>query len=392
MDLTRLLAAPLLRCGERGPRVVLLRDRLHRAGVSVCPLSAPDDLFDDLLDGAVRAFQQGRGLVADGLVGPQTVRALESAAWRLGDRALFLAPGGLIRGDDVAALQERLVVLGVFAGPVDGVFGARTEAAVRELQHGLGLEADGTCGPPTLQALGALSRAVSGGDPWALRQLADVAGAGSSLAGKVVLLDPAHGGPDPGVVAHGLREADVVLDLARRVEGRLAATGVRPVLSRGSADGPDDAARAEIAHNAGADVVLSLHCDGLEQPQAAGIATFYWGDARIGARSATGHRLATLVQREVVARTGLADLRTHACTFDLLRWTRMPAVQVELGYLTNQSDAARLSDPLLRDVIAEALVVAVQRLYLVDQDADTGTLRLADVVEHARKMQRSGRI
>ena len=90
-----------------------------------------------------------------------------------------------------------------------------------------------------------------------------------------------------------------------------------------------------------------------------------------------GAEFADLVQREIVARTDLQDCRTHAKTWDLLRHTRMPAVRIELGYVTNAADAAKLADPTFRDAVAEAVVVAVQRLYLpADQDADTGFLRL----------------
>jgi N-acetylmuramoyl-L-alanine amidase len=145
--------------------------------------------------------------------------------------------------------------------------------------------------------------------------------------------------------------------------------------------------RAARAAEVGADVVLSIHCDGLPSPHASGVATFFWGDDRVGARSATGERLASLVQREIVARTGMTDLRTHACTFDILRVTKMPAVQVELGYLTHSTDAARLADPTFRDLVAEALVVAIQRLYLGEEDATTGTLRLEDVLEYARLVE-----
>ncbi len=93
------------------------------------------------------------------------------------------------------------------------------------------------------------------------------------------------------------------------------------------------------------------------------------------------------MQRELVARTGRPDLRTHAGTFDILRVTKMPAVQVELGYLTNTADAGRLADPGFRDLVAEALVVAVQRLYLGEEDAVTGTLRLSDVLAYARLVE-----
>jgi N-acetylmuramoyl-L-alanine amidase len=99
-----------------------------------------------------------------------------------------------------------------------------------------------------------------------------------------------------------------------------------------------------------------------------------------------GERFADLVQREVCARTDLVDLRTHPKTWDLLRRTRMPAVRIELGYLTNPSDAARLSDPAFRDVLAEAIVAAVQRLYLPpDEDADTGVLRIPGLRSRATR-------
>ena len=84
--------------------------------------------------------------------------------------------------------------------------------------------------------------------------------------------------------------------------------------------------------------------------------------------------------RAVVARTALGDLRSHAKTWDMLRRTRMPAVRIDAGYLTNPRDAALLADPAFRDVFAEAVVVAVQRVYLdPEQDAKTGVLRLSEL-------------
>ena len=98
--------------------------------------------------------------------------------------------------------------------------------------------------------------------------------------------------------------------------------------------------------------------------------------------SSVGERFAGLVQREIVARTDLGDLRSHAKTYDMLRRTQMPAVRIDAGYLTNAGDAARLSDPSFRDVIAEAVVVAVQRVYLdPDHDSQTGVLRLSEIRE-----------
>lgn len=379
------LRGPLLRRGDVGPRVAGLRSLLSAIGIWVSSAGSPD-VFDAGLEQAVRAFQQRRGLVADGIVGPQTVRVLEGARWKLGDRVLVCTPGHFMRGDDVAAMQERLVVLGLFAGPVDGIFGPQTEAALEDLQRGLGLEPDGVCGPQTLRAMAALARAVGGGDPWALRQQAAVAVAGSSLAGKVLVIDPGHGGSDRGAQAGGLVEADVVLDVAQRMERRLEASGVVAILTRTADVDVDDLARIDRANTVAADLVMSLHCDAHPSPQAGGVASFYWGDVQVGARSAVGAQLAQLVQSEVVARTGLVDLRTHACTIDLVRLTRMPTVQVELGYLSSAHDAPRLADPAFRDAAAEALVIAVQRLYLGDEDAETGSLQLDDVLSFAGRI------
>jgi N-acetylmuramoyl-L-alanine amidase len=202
---------------------------------------------------------------------------------------------------------------------------------------------------------------------------------GPALAGKTVIVDPGHGGADPGWIANGLVEADVVYDVAARLEGRLAAAGAIPFLTR-SVDGDVSVQdRAAFANSAEADLYLAVHLDGAPSPRPRGGATYYFGNARVGA-SATGARLADLVQREIVARTDLLDCRTHPQSWELLRLTRMPAVEVCCGYLTNPRDAARLGEAEFRDTIAEAVLAAVQRLYIpAADDPGTGQLRLADL-------------
>ena len=114
-------------------------------------------------------------------------------------------------------------------------------------------------------------------------------------------------------------------------------------------------------------------------PAASGVASYYYGSDEFGHYSTVGEKLADLVQREICSRTDLVDCRVHAKNWDLLRRTRMPAVRIEVGYLTNPGDAVRLADPAFRDVLAESVAAAVQRLYLpADQDADTGVLRIPD--------------
>ena len=141
----------------------------------------------------MRAFQQQRGLTVDGVVGPLTFRRLDEARWRLGDRILTHLPGNLMAGDDVYALQGRLLDLGFRVGRVDGYFGPETEAGVREFQRNFGIPPDGTCGPATLKALTRLSPMVKGGAPNALRAQERIREAGPHLGGKIVVIDVGRG-------------------------------------------------------------------------------------------------------------------------------------------------------------------------------------------------------
>jgi N-acetylmuramoyl-L-alanine amidase len=372
----------LIRRGDRGPAVAEVRALLRAQGLlDGNDLTAPADAeYDAATERAVRAFQQRRGLAADGIVGAETYRVLEEARWRLGDRTLYRKIGHPFVGDDVVALQNWLLDRGFDVGRCDGIFGARTESALVEFQRNVGLKPDGIFGPLTQRAIDRLRRAVRGGRADHMREHEALFRSGPALAGKTVIVDPGHGGTDPGVVAFGLSEAAVVFDIAARLEGRLAAAGAIPFLTR-SADGDVSVEdRAIFANSAEADLFVSIHADGAPSATPAGAATYYFGNERAGT-SATGARLADLVQREVVARTDLVDCRTHAHSWELLRLTRMPAVEIAAGYLTNPHDADRLGDAEFRDTVAEALLAAVQRLYLPPaDDPGTGQLRLSEIV------------
>jgi N-acetylmuramoyl-L-alanine amidase len=387
----------LLGLGSHGPEVADVRARLAALPFDQLPepphLGAPngDDVgsdaedfdparFDASLERAVRAFQQHKGLIVDGVVGVETFTAIDGARWALGDRILMHTPGHLLRGEDVVTLQERLNTLGFAAGRVDGRFGPETERAVRSFQRAYGLSGDGSVGPDTLRAFKDLRRSVSGGSANVLRERELVRRSGHSLTGRTVVLDPGHGGANTGAVAHGLVESELVMDLARRIEGRLTAIGVSVVYTRTEHTCPSEDERAALANDAGADLVLSLHCDSHDAAEASGVATFFFGRDRKTSWSAVGEHLADLVLREVVARTGLANCRSHGRSWALLQQTRMPAVRIEAGYLSHPADAARLADPGFRDTLAEAVLVSLQRLYLGDDDtATTGVLRLGDL-------------
>ena len=333
-------------------------------------------VFDAATELAVRHFQQNRGLSVDGRVGEETYRALNEARWSLGDRLLRYDPERAIRGDDVINLQERLHELGYDAGPVDGVFGADTETGLRAFQRDYGLTSDGTCGPATLRALRQLGRKVTGGRPQLLRQSASFVDSGPHLISRRIVVDPGHGGSDPGHVFGETTEADLVFDLASRIEGRLAAAGATVYLTRGRNQNPTAAERTAFANDARADLFLSLHVDAHASEHARGLASYYYGTGS-GASSTVGEQFANLARREAVARTGMLDLGSHAKTWDLLRMSRMPAVRLDCGYLSHPVDRLLLLDARLRASIAQGVLAAVQRLFLpAEADPPTGTFVL----------------
>jgi len=344
-------------------------------------LDTASDVFDDDMDTAVRAFQQSRGIGVDGLVGDETWGSLDAARWRLGARTLYHSVPDALVGEDVRALQERLLEMGYDTGRADSIYGPQTARAVAQFQREVGMTPDGSCGPQTMKALRRLGRKVVGGRPQWLREAEAFRQAGTNLVGKTIVIDPGHGGGDDlgVVVPEGpLRwaEADLVFDLAARLEGRLAAAGMRVHLTRGPSPAARStgAERAMLANSLGADLLISLHLDGQDNEAAHGVATYHYGTGS-GLTSTVGERLANLVQREIVVRTGMRDCRIHAKTWELLRLTKMPAVRVDLGYLTSPTDRDRLVNPLFREQIVEAILAAVQRMYYpVEADVPTGSI------------------
>jgi N-acetylmuramoyl-L-alanine amidase len=275
-----------------------------------------------------------------------------------------------MHGDDVAALQSRLTEMGFHSGRVDGIFGPMTESAVKEFQKSVGVVVDGKCGPATIIALLRLTKIVSGGAPTALRESAVQKNRGPALANKVIVIDP---GSEE-------YERDIVFDVARRIEGRLLALGASVFLTRGASNNPNESERITFTNNNKADLLISLHVDRHQNPEAHGVATFFYGNDQHGVHSIVGERFASLIQRELCARTDFLNCRTHAKTWEALRLTTAPAVRVDLGYISNKADADRLARAEFRDTVAESFIIAIQRLYLAaEDDAKTGTLRISDL-------------
>jgi len=184
------------------------------------------------------------------------------------------------------------------------------------------------------------------------------------LQGFAVCIDPGHGGKDPGAVDGkdvsekdnlATAEKDINLAVAKVLADKLRLQGARVTLTRSSDWYPSLAQRCQIANNFGANIFVSLHCNA-GPAQAAGIETLYNPDSK------NGKRLAELVQTELIVATK-APSRGARPRSDLwvLNGTKMPAILIEMGFVTNPGEEAKLNSNSYQAILADAIVKAILR-------------------------------
>jgi N-acetylmuramoyl-L-alanine amidase len=363
----------LIRLGSVGPEVEDVQRRLENLGL---PCSGDPRVFDHQTEAAVRAFQQRRGLIADGIVGEETWQTLVGASFTLGDRLLYVSRP-MMHGDDVRELQRRLNRLGFDCGYDDGLFGPQTFVAVREFQLNAGLLVDGIAGLETIDHLLRLHRAHQEAPVAAVREREALRHPRRrSIAGTRLMIDPGHSVADPGFrSADGVAEHEVTWQIAAALEGRLAALGAHVVLSRGPHTTPSPSQRAAHANAEDVELILSIHLNGVASPQGCGAAAYHFGtEVQISDR---GRRLAQLALDAVLAATGTQDCRVHPSTIAILRESRAPAAVIEPGFLTHPEEGRQLGERRIQQRIAGALTEAVTHYLLGDPPSPTspGTSR-----------------
>lgn len=348
----------IIRSGERGERVRDIQHRLLALGARIDP-NELDGTFGPSTTEAVRGFQRGRGLPADGLVGPETWGELVEAGYELGDRVLYLRVPPF-RGDDVRGLQRRLNGLGFDAGREDGILGEVTDRAVREFQRNVGRAQDGIVGPETHAALERLRPSLEGPGRAVVREAEDVSRLRATLAGAVIAIDPAHGPADPGCVGPaGTTEAEATMRLALALADELAGRGAVPELLRRGEEDPEPSTRAKVANELQASLCISLHCDAEEAPGANAASCCYFGTA--ATHSPAGERLAERILAQLTSELGLTHGGTHRLALAILRETRMPAVIVSPCSLPRAEDEARLADEGFRRRLASSIATGIER-------------------------------
>ncbi len=168
-----------------------------------------------------------------------------------------------------------------------------------------------------------------------------------------VVIDPGHGGGDPGAIGiGGLREKDINFAVARRIQDSLAAKGINAIMTRSDDREIDLQPRVDIAERVNADIFVSVHSNAisLSRPEVSGLETYYYS---------SGLRLAQTIHNSLLQRTSLRDRGVRRARFYVLVNSSMPAVLVETGFVTGSEDAARFRDPAALNGIADGITAGI---------------------------------
>jgi N-acetylmuramoyl-L-alanine amidase len=174
----------------------------------------------------------------------------------------------------------------------------------------------------------------------------------------LVMIDPGHGGRDPGAIGlGGLEEVDVIMPIAKKLASILESRGIATKLTRDSDYyvGLDE--RVALSNRYDATIFVSIHANSIDgRPDVNGLETYYFGSE--------GSKLADVVHRNVLSTVTargfyLGDRNTRSARFLVLRKSRVPAILVETGYLTNEAEVARLRRDDYRVVQAEGIAKGI---------------------------------
>lgn len=174
------------------------------------------------------------------------------------------------------------------------------------------------------------------------------ASSNGDLGGYTIVLDPGHGGHDPGAIGlGGIYEKDLVTSTSNTVANHLRQAGANVIETRTGDYFIPLEQRAQISNSHGADAFISLHYDAYPVLSMQGMAAFYYGDS--------GYQLASSLQHSIGASTSLHNRGVLFGDYRVLRQTSAPAALLELGFITNSYDLNIVQTEDFQSSVAQAI-------------------------------------
>lgn len=168
-----------------------------------------------------------------------------------------------------------------------------------------------------------------------------------------VVIDPGHGGKDPGAQSSGRSEKDYNLSLSLKVNTLLMnEPRIKPYMTRADETFVSLNDRASFANNLKADLFISLHANKAESSSASGTESFYY--------HTNSQTLAQIIHKHVLKAVGLKDRGVKTAGYVVIKKTTMPAILIESGFLSNQNDSSVLFDETKQNEIAKEIVAGIK--------------------------------
>lgn len=179
---------------------------------------------------------------------------------------------------------------------------------------------------------------------------------------KIVVIDPGHGGSDPGTIHNGATEKDINLDIAVKLVRLLENSGVKAYMTRTGDTYPSREERAAFANEIG-DLFISLHNNSSTSTGTTGTEVYYYPHDNDQTVGFTSIRAAELMLLNIVAASGAKAREFKENNYRVLTLTEIPAVLCEFGFLTNASEAAKLKTDDYRQKCAAGAFNGIMEIF-----------------------------
>lgn len=188
------------------------------------------------------------------------------------------------------------------------------------------------------------------------------------IAGKVITIDPGHGGSDPGAIGpNGTMEKDITLAISKKLKAALEAKGAKVNMTRTTdvdvygpnASGPDELqARVDVGTANKSDIFVSVHINSFSNPNVGGISTYYYDKTQYDTR------LASRIQAKIADESGFAgDRGIQPGNLYVLRRSLMPAILLELGFISNPKEEALLKKADVQQQFADEVAAGIESYF-----------------------------
>ena len=301
--------------------IATIQAQLNKKG---CSVGTVDGIAGPATYNAVISFQNKNGLTADGQVGTATWDILfDTVSGGTTYTRILKVTSPLMYGEDIKAVQNKLNSLGFNCGTADGYYGNATKSAVVSFQSAKGIDTDGVVGPTTWNALFNSSSS---------------SGSGTLPGGPIkVFIDAGHGDTDPGAVGNGLKEKNIVLNIATKLGALLNGREISIKYSRTNDTYLSLEDRARLANAWGADLFVSIHANSATS-SVRGTECYTHPTANTATKT-----LSANISRSIASKFGIPNRGHKEANFAVLRLSNMPAILVETAFISNSSDANLLN-------------------------------------------------